>query len=264
VSKEQLIKGLITAPKNDDKNAEDFNEWLNFLVKPLQDKQKWDTLTDKLKYYNYKNYKLHLEPTAENKRKITLNFGKMYKIPDNLDLLPEVVEYINSNPKPPARWQLGNYLDIQEKTDKNKIMSRRRSTQASRINQKISDASLTEMYKRENNDTTSTHKMWARGKKSVYKPPKQIIDDIPEPVRETKNIKYLYEPSKYPGVKFSLLDTKITIFRTGSILFSKKHEQYVIEDILSVLKDMFLEQNFIKSKQTIQNEDTTITIWDLI
>ena len=166
VSKEQLIKGLTTAPKKDDKNAEDFNEWLNFLVKPLQDKQTWDKLTDKFKYYHYKNYKYNLEPTAENKRKITLNFGKMYKLPDNLDLLPEVVEYINSNPKPPARWQLGNYLDIQEKTDKNKIMSRRRSTQTSRINKNITENILTEMmYKSENNDTTSTHKMWKRGKR---------------------------------------------------------------------------------------------------
>ena len=72
-----------------------------YLVKPLQDKQIWNTLTDKMKYYNYKNYKLHLEPTEENKNKIIVKFGKMYKLPENLDLLPEVIEYINSKPKNP-------------------------------------------------------------------------------------------------------------------------------------------------------------------
>jgi hypothetical protein len=165
VSKEQLLKGLTTAPKKDDKNADDFNEWLNYLVKPLQDKQIWNTLTDKMKYYNYKNYKLHLEPTEENKNKIIVKFGKMYKLPENLNLLPEVIEYINSKPKKPAKWELGTYLDIQDANDKNKVMSRRRSTQESRIQQAITEASLIKTYASEINNSPSTHKMWMRGKR---------------------------------------------------------------------------------------------------
>jgi hypothetical protein len=42
--------------------------------------------------------------------------------------------------------------------------------------------------------------MWARGKKSVYKPPKQIIDDIPEAVKEPMKTKRVYNPPVKPIV----------------------------------------------------------------
>jgi hypothetical protein len=42
--------------------------------------------------------------------------------------------------------------------------------------------------------------MWARGKKSVYKPPKQIIDDIPEAVKEPMKTRKVYNPPVKPIV----------------------------------------------------------------
>jgi hypothetical protein len=89
----------------------------------------------------------------------------MYKLPENLDLLPEVIEYINSKPKKPAKWELGTYLDIQDANDKNKVMSRRRSTQESRIQKAITEESLSKTYASEINNSPSTHKMWMRGKR---------------------------------------------------------------------------------------------------
>lgn len=82
-------------------------------------------------------------------------------------------------------------------------------------------------------------------------------------VLESKNIKFLYEPSKYPGVKFSILDTKITIFRTGSILFSKKNENVDIQDVLKQLEELF-PVDIIKKKHEIVNKENNITIWDLL
>ncbi len=81
---------------------------------------------------------------------------------------------------------------------------------------------------------------------------------------EEKDINFIYDPSKYPGVKLSLLETKITIFRTGSILFSKKNEDVKIEDVLQELKILFQERNFIKKKEKIENKETNISIWDLL
>lgn len=80
---------------------------------------------------------------------------------------------------------------------------------------------------------------------------------------EERHINFIYDPSKYPGVKLSLFETKITIFRTGSILFSKKNEEINIEDVLSELKNIFEQRNLIKKKEKIVNKQTDISIWDL-
>lgn len=53
---------------------------------------------------------------------------------------------------------------------------------------------------------------------------------------QKNNVFCLYEPSKYPGVKFNLNNSKITIFRTGSVLFSSKTD-IKIDDIKSFFKD---------------------------
>ncbi len=81
---------------------------------------------------------------------------------------------------------------------------------------------------------------------------------------EEKNINFIYEPSKYPGVKLTLLDTKITVFRTGSILFSKKNEEVNIQDVLDMLKSFLQEENILKKKEKIDNQQTDISIWDLL
>jgi TATA-box binding protein (TBP) (component of TFIID and TFIIIB) len=78
------------------------------------------------------------------------------------------------------------------------------------------------------------------------------------------NINYVFEQSKYPGVKFQLSNTKITIFRTGSILFSKGDESVDIQDVLTQLEKLFEGKNFIKTKMEITNEENDITIWDLM
>lgn len=80
---------------------------------------------------------------------------------------------------------------------------------------------------------------------------------------QTKGINFLYEPSKYPGVKFTILDTKITIFRTGSVLFSKKNEDTTTESIIKELQCL-LKEEFIKERKEINNEKNDISIWDLI
>lgn len=81
---------------------------------------------------------------------------------------------------------------------------------------------------------------------------------------EEKNIKFIYVPSKYPGVKLTLLDTKITVFRTGSILFSKKNQEVNIHDVLNMLKEFLQEEKILKRKEKIDNQQTDISIWDLL
>jgi TATA-box binding protein (TBP) (component of TFIID and TFIIIB) len=77
-------------------------------------------------------------------------------------------------------------------------------------------------------------------------------------------IAYLFEPSKYPGVKLTLLYTKITIFRTGSILFSKGDPDVDMQNVINELENMFKKRQFIKTKQKISNEENNLTIWDLM
>lgn len=79
-----------------------------------------------------------------------------------------------------------------------------------------------------------------------------------------QNIIFVFEQSKYPGVKFQLLNTKITIFRTGSILFSKGDESIDIQSVISELERLLHDGRFIKLKTEISNEENNITIWDLM
>lgn len=81
---------------------------------------------------------------------------------------------------------------------------------------------------------------------------------------EEKNINYIYDPSKYPGVKVTLLDTKITVFRTGSVLFSKRNEEVDILDVVNMLKSFLEEGGLIKKKEKIDNQEMDVSIWDLL
>lgn len=73
-----------------------------------------------------------------------------------------------------------------------------------------------------------------------------------------KSIKYTYDPCSYPGVKFTIFNTKITIFRTGSILFSSKNDIY--KDVYPFILSIFKE-NMICS--IIEDSNEELTIWDI-
>lgn len=93
-----------------------------------------------------------------------------------------------------------------------------------------------------------------------------------------EKVKYVYDPCKYPGIKLELYGTKITIFRTGSILFSGKDD---ISKIINWIKNLFDKNNFKKlhlsSSDKYPNEEypacpvktdleiyKNISIWDIM
>ena len=80
---------------------------------------------------------------------------------------------------------------------------------------------------------------------------------------KSKGIEVIYNPSEYPGVKFLLSKTKVTIFRTGSILFSSKEN--VQEMVLPFLKKMFEEENLVKNHQCREalDQQNSLSIWDI-
>jgi TATA-box binding protein (TBP) (component of TFIID and TFIIIB) len=82
-------------------------------------------------------------------------------------------------------------------------------------------------------------------------------------VLSQKGIKYNYDPCKYPGIKIDHLDTKLTIFRTGSILFSGKADIIKTIEWISLL---FEEYSFKKSIENTTNDDISVelSIWDII
>lgn len=69
-----------------------------------------------------------------------------------------------------------------------------------------------------------------------------------------------YNPAKFPGIKFTHDDTKITIFRTGSIILaSTSHPQGAIDFITELF-----EEDFTVDKSGLQVDTSRVlTIWDL-
>lgn len=78
-----------------------------------------------------------------------------------------------------------------------------------------------------------------------------------------KSVQYNYDPCKYPGVKITYNQTKITIFRTGSVLFSGKQET---KGTFLWLKQFFDENDFVKNlnEPVIDNDNEEISIWDIL
>lgn len=77
----------------------------------------------------------------------------------------------------------------------------------------------------------------------------------------TLGIHYTYDPCSYPGIKFKIDDTKVTIFRTGSILFSSKDD--VTLKVFPFIKNLF-KTDFTKTEDLDECEDIEeISIWDL-
>jgi len=81
------------------------------------------------------------------------------------------------------------------------------------------------------------------------------------------SVPYNFDPCKYPGVKFSHQNTKITIFRTGSVLFSGKHE---IKDAILWIASVFDENDFVKkptasaTAATTSAQESELSIWDIM
>lgn len=78
----------------------------------------------------------------------------------------------------------------------------------------------------------------------------------------TLGIQYTYDPCSYPGIKFKIENTKVTVFRTGSVLFSSKDDVSI--KVFPFIKQLF-ETDFTKtdSLDDIEEDDEEISIWDL-
>jgi TATA-box binding protein (TBP) (component of TFIID and TFIIIB) len=74
-------------------------------------------------------------------------------------------------------------------------------------------------------------------------------------------IKYNFDPCKYPGVKIDYQNTKITIFRTGSILFSGKEE---LQSTIKWVSNIFNENDLVKKSIEFEEIKTEISIWDIL
>jgi TATA-box binding protein (TBP) (component of TFIID and TFIIIB) len=75
-----------------------------------------------------------------------------------------------------------------------------------------------------------------------------------------KNVKFTYDPTSYPGVKFTIEGVKITIFRTGSILFSSKVD--ISKKALPFIQEM-LSKNLETEALPELEEGEELNIWDL-
>lgn len=75
---------------------------------------------------------------------------------------------------------------------------------------------------------------------------------------DNNNVKYTYDPCSYPGVKFILDDVKITVFRTGSVIFSSKVD--IHKEAFPFVQKMFT--NFTQ-KEEIRIVDEELSIWDI-
>lgn len=81
-------------------------------------------------------------------------------------------------------------------------------------------------------------------------------------VLKSKEIDYNYDPCKYPGIKIEHACTKMTIFRTGSILFSGKSN---IKDTIIWITELFKQNDFVKKAgEKIEEPEENLSIWDIM
>jgi TATA-box binding protein (TBP) (component of TFIID and TFIIIB) len=76
---------------------------------------------------------------------------------------------------------------------------------------------------------------------------------------ETSGVPYVYNPSAYPGIKFTIDSVKITIFRTGSVLFSSKVD--IKKEAYPFIIKLFNED--LSSEVDDSVTDSELTIWDI-
>jgi TATA-box binding protein (TBP) (component of TFIID and TFIIIB) len=94
---------------------------------------------------------------------------------------------------------------------------------------------------------------------------RQLISDY----LKSKDINCVYDPCSYPGVKFSYGSSKVTIFRTGSIIFSSKVDVNI--EVFPFIKKMFSEidmvshvrQSVPQPEETNEEEEIELSIWDI-
>lgn len=78
---------------------------------------------------------------------------------------------------------------------------------------------------------------------------------------EQQKIKYTYNPSSYPGIKFKIGEVKITIFRTGSVLFSSKED--IKKEAYPFVIKMFEADLETREEEICSDIDSSLTIWDI-
>lgn len=78
---------------------------------------------------------------------------------------------------------------------------------------------------------------------------------------EKQKIQYTYNPSSYPGVKFKIGEVKITVFRTGSVLFSSKED--ITKEAYPFVIQLFKEDLDSFKEETYEDVDSSLTIWDI-
>lgn len=78
---------------------------------------------------------------------------------------------------------------------------------------------------------------------------------------ENKNVKYTYNPSSYPGVKFKIGEVKLTVFRTGSVLFSSKED--IKKEAYPFVIKMFESDLNLSDEDFSEEIDDSLTIWDI-
>jgi hypothetical protein len=93
---------------------------------------------------------------------------------------------------------------------------------------------------------------------------RQLISDY----LKSKEIQHTYDPCSYPGIKFTYSNVKVTIFRTGSVIFSSKVD--VNLEAFPFIKRMFSEidvvshvRQTISSKPEETEEEEELSIWDI-
>jgi len=79
---------------------------------------------------------------------------------------------------------------------------------------------------------------------------------------ETSGVPYVYNPSAYPGIKFTIDSVKITIFRTGSVLFSSKVD--IKKEAYPFIIKLFSEDLSSQVDECDDSiTDSELTIWDI-
>lgn len=80
---------------------------------------------------------------------------------------------------------------------------------------------------------------------------------------EEQKIQYTYNPSSYPGIKFKIGEVKVTIFRTGSVLFSSKED--IKKEAYPFVIKIFEEdlQLQLPQEEDCSDIDSSLTIWDI-
>lgn len=90
---------------------------------------------------------------------------------------------------------------------------------------------------------------------------RQLISDY----LKRREIQHTFDPCSYPGIKFTYAKVKITIFRTGSVIFSSKVDVNLeafpfIKNLFSEIDVMCYERQIFSHPEELEEE---LSIWDI-